>query len=82
MPYVERDGTGRIKGCYGIVQPGYAEEYLPDDHPDVIAFKTRVQGGEVLGKREKAILLAVAALTGKTSVEARAAFKAAWDSLS
>lgn len=28
MPYVERDETGRIKGVYANLQPGYAEEFL------------------------------------------------------
>ena len=39
MPFVERDQLGAIKGVYAVRQPGYAEEELPDDHPDVVAFR-------------------------------------------
>ena len=31
MPYVERDGTGSIKGIYACPQPGYAEELVADE---------------------------------------------------
>lgn len=36
--FIERDGGGAIKGVYRQRQPGYAEEELADDHPDVLAF--------------------------------------------
>jgi hypothetical protein len=38
MPYVSRDGSDSINGLYANLQPGFAEEYLPDDDPDVVAF--------------------------------------------
>lgn len=37
MPYVQRD-NGPIVGLYACEQPGYAEEFLADDHPEVLAF--------------------------------------------
>lgn len=43
MPYVERDSDGVVKGCYVNPQPGYAEESLEDDAPEVIAFWERVE---------------------------------------
>ncbi len=39
--WVERDNDpespryGKVKGVYMALQPGYAEEMLPIDHPDV-----------------------------------------------
>lgn len=36
--YYSRDENGRLNGQYRQPQPGYAEEELPDDHPDVAAF--------------------------------------------
>ena len=36
--YVERDTDGAIKGVYANEQPGYAEEQLPADDPEVVAF--------------------------------------------
>lgn len=38
MPYVQRNWKGEITGLFAIRQPGYAEEELPDDHPDVVSF--------------------------------------------
>jgi hypothetical protein len=38
MPYVARDESGKIIGVCALEQPGYAEEYLPDDDPEVVAF--------------------------------------------
>jgi len=37
MPYVERV-EGPIRGLYAALQEGYAEEFLPDDDAEVIAF--------------------------------------------
>ncbi|WP_454813753.1 hypothetical protein [Labrys neptuniae] len=39
MPYVQRTSTGAISGIYSNSQRGYAEEWLPDDDPAVIAFQ-------------------------------------------
>ena len=36
--FVRRDTTGVVRGCFPRLQPGYAEEELPDDHPDVVTF--------------------------------------------
>jgi hypothetical protein len=39
MPYVSRDDTtNAISGVYANPQPGYAEEYLPDDNPELQMF--------------------------------------------
>lgn len=38
MPYVERDANGSVTGCYANAQPGYAEEWLEPDDPEVVAF--------------------------------------------
>ena len=59
--FVERDENGAIKGAYFSMQPGYAEEEIADDHPDLVAFlappkkrswtlsefKARMQPGEL-----------------------------------
>jgi hypothetical protein len=37
MPYVERR-DGKVIGLYANAQPGYAEEFLEEDHADVVAF--------------------------------------------
>lgn len=37
MPYVQRE-NGIVTGLYANAQPGYAEEFLADDHTEVLAF--------------------------------------------
>lgn len=37
MPFIERK-DGAIIAIYGVKQPGQAEEFLPDDDPEVVAF--------------------------------------------
>jgi hypothetical protein len=37
MPYVQRE-EGTIVGTFSNVQKGFAEEFLPDDNPEVVAF--------------------------------------------
>lgn len=52
MPYVQRNESGNIIGQYAVLQEGYAEEFLPDDSPelqpsiDAVAkqFEVAVQG--------------------------------------
>lgn len=40
MRYVERDPiTGEIIGHYANLQPGYAEEALEDDDPELVAYR-------------------------------------------
>lgn len=41
--YVERDEGGLIVGHFACLQPGSAEEELQGDHPDLVAFATRLE---------------------------------------
>ena len=36
MAYVQRDSEGKINGVFANPQPGYAEEELSDDSPEVV----------------------------------------------
>ena len=38
MPYVSRDASGNINGVFANLQSGYAEEFLPDDDPELVAY--------------------------------------------
>ena len=38
MRYVQRNASNTIVGHFARPQPGYAEEGLPDDHPELVAF--------------------------------------------
>ncbi|MBY4589488.1 hypothetical protein [Rhizobium redzepovicii] len=38
MPYVSRSASGAINGLFEQMQEGFAEEFLPDDNPEVVAF--------------------------------------------
>lgn len=48
--YAERAQDGTIKGLYARRQPGYAEEALDEDHPDVVAFRAPRPKGYVLAR--------------------------------
>ncbi|MFJ2538480.1 hypothetical protein [Pseudomonas sp. NPDC087614] len=37
MPFVQRNEAGYVTGRFANSQPGFAEEYLPDDSPDLFA---------------------------------------------
>ena len=41
MRYLQRDTTGTVLGHYANPQPGYAEEEVPDDHPDLQAWEAK-----------------------------------------
>jgi len=47
MPYVQRT-AGKITGVYALPQKGYAEEELPDDSPEVIAYLNPVETRKTL----------------------------------
>lgn len=36
--FVQRNEQGFIKGVYASKQPGYAEEELPNTHPDIVEY--------------------------------------------
>ena len=38
MRYVERGLDGKVKGSFAGAQPGYAEELLADNHPDLVEY--------------------------------------------
>lgn len=38
MPYVQRNFLTNITGVFANSQPGYAEEFLPDDHLEILDF--------------------------------------------
>ena len=39
MPFIQRNWKGEITGVFANAQPDYAEEQLPEDHPEIIAFR-------------------------------------------
>ncbi len=38
MPWIHRTEDGHIQSVYEVQQPGYADEFLPDSNPEVLAF--------------------------------------------
>ena len=48
--FVERR-NGVVAGCYAQRQPGIAEEFLPDDHPEVVAYLNRMPSSDELEAR-------------------------------
>jgi len=39
MPFIQRE-AGVIVGAYSQKQPGFAEEFVRDNHPDLVTFRT------------------------------------------
>lgn len=58
MPYVQRN-AGKVCGIYANAQPGYAEEFLPDDSAEVLEYLNPTLGKE----QQIAKILAVRGLT-------------------
>lgn len=46
MPYVKRDEEGHVIGLFAASQES-GQEFLPDDHPDVIAFRDRTRRRQI-----------------------------------
>ncbi|MFO0451053.1 MAG: hypothetical protein ACK52I_20750 [Pseudomonadota bacterium] len=55
--FIERDKQGRIVSSYATIQPGYAEEELPEDQPDVQAFLNTVQPVRAVTMRQARLAL-------------------------
>lgn len=36
--FVQRDADGKVQGVYGCAQPGYAEEQVSKDSPEIQAY--------------------------------------------
>lgn len=41
MPYVKRDNENKVTSLNARFQTGYAEEFLDEDNPEVVAFHYR-----------------------------------------
>lgn len=57
MPYVQRE-NGAVIGLYANAQVGYAEEFLAEDHPEVVAFLSPPpSAADVIAERERRLAL-------------------------
>lgn len=57
MPYIHRDPDGSIGRVFATAQAGYAEEWLPETHADVIALfnPPALLAGEVDAERDRRV---------------------------
>lgn len=62
--WVQRDENGKVIGLYALRQVGYAEEQLPEDHPDVVAFSNAANEVVSVSARQFKLQLYAAGLTG------------------
>lgn len=56
MPYVERT-DGSITGAYAMMQPGYAEEFVADDAPELVEFLDRAIPAPPITRRQLRLTL-------------------------
>ena len=85
MPFIGRHGDGSIYGLWTVRQAEGQEE-LPDDHADVLAFRTPKPPLDLsdignIEKGLKALALCVAQVGGLTVPQMKTLFKQKWDSL-
>jgi hypothetical protein len=76
MVYVQRDGDA-IVGVFAVLQPGFAEEQIAPDAPEVLNFRSRNFQTVMLAKDD--LLIAIEEL--KTIVDAQATRIAALESV-
>ena len=92
MPYVQRDYANKVIGRFANLQPGYAEEWLDDNAPDLqptpqdiaisnITALESLQRQKLTDRAEREFKLAVFVLTGQTSSPAFIALKAIDDQI-
>lgn len=94
MPYVQRSLGGAITGVYAQPQPGLAEEFLPADNAEVVAYLApRVIDLSNIDNLERTVraladltrryanALKDGTYTTKTRADTKADFKAIYDSL-
>ncbi|MDH0730990.1 phage tail assembly chaperone [Pseudomonas sichuanensis] len=55
MPFVQRDDSGRVCGRFANRQEGYAEEWLDDNHLDLIAPDGELQANNERAWRDSAL---------------------------
>ena len=83
--FIARKPDLTIYGCWTVKQFDGQEE-LPDDHPEIIAFKTPnppldLSDVNNLEKSIKTLALCIAQVGGLTIPQIRTMFKQKWDSL-
>lgn len=83
--FIARRGDNSIYGCWTVRQWADQEE-LPDDHPDVLAFRVPPAPIDLsdlnnIEKGLKALALCVAQVGGLTTPQMRTLFKQKWDAL-
>jgi hypothetical protein len=78
MPFVQRDAQAKVQGCFAQLQQGLAEEFLPDDSPELVAFRAPrvIDFSDVdnLDKAFRALGRLIAQYTGKTPAQVRQDF--------
>ena len=81
MPWVQRDASGAINGIYANAQPGYANEFLADNDPTVVAFLNPPTVETVLSQDLMAQFTAVDAAAIQTAVAGNVPFWLLWSSM-
>jgi hypothetical protein len=81
MPWVQRDATGAICGCFANRQPEYADEFLADTDTAMIAFLNPPVPQTVLSQDLMAQFTADDAAKIRTAVEGNAQFWLLWSAM-
>lgn len=71
MSYVQRDSNGKIKGVYANLQPGYAEEFLPDNNAEIVAYLTPKPVPKQLSIEDLSALLVSKGVVTQTDIDGK-----------
>jgi hypothetical protein len=68
MAYIARNQDGSIRAVCGVLQPEFAEEWLPDDDPNVIAYLNPNRSVDSVSARQFKLQLLSAGLLNQVDV--------------
>lgn len=55
MPFIQRNDAGQIVGQFANQQPGYAEEWIADDNPELLHISPAQLAADERGWRDRGI---------------------------
>jgi hypothetical protein len=81
MPWVQRDASKNISGAFANQQPGYADEFLPDDNPALVAFLNPPKPQTILSQDLMAQFTTADLTAIKSAIDANIQFWGLWNAL-
>lgn len=81
MPWIQRDASKAVCGVFANPQPGYADEFLSDNDPALIAFQNPAKPQTVLSQDLMAQFTATDAAAIQAAIAGNVQFWLLWQAL-